>query len=58
MVFQQNCKATLAGPEETLRGLPSKHQVRRANTRDYIANRCALLKYASVGSLLLEKPKG
>lgn len=35
-------------------GLPSKRQVRRANTGDYIASRCALLKYASAGSVLKE----
>lgn len=35
-------------------GLPSKRQVRRANTRDYIASRCALLKYASAGGVLKE----
>lgn len=28
-------------------GLPSKLGAGRANTRDYIANRCVLLKYAS-----------
>lgn len=28
-------------------GLPSKLRAGRANTRDYIANRCVLLKYAS-----------
>lgn len=45
MEFWQNCKAnTLAGAEGHPWGLPSKHWVRRANTGNYTANRCALLK--------------
>lgn len=59
MVCLQNCKAnTLAETERGPGGLPSKHQVRRANTRDYMANRCALLKYASAGSSVLEEARG